>query len=206
MGGFGSGRHSECLRRAVEDMRSVPMSWIEANRVALSKGPQVIAWRAGRSSYGSALITLGGSRVRVSYQARDSEENPWQKVSVFAETMEQHCHFGGVRRWFICPSCGSRVGTLYVDSDVGCRHCMKLTYWSVQADKMGRLQLKKKKIMNRMGGNDLTAPRWMHQTTYNRLLRQYQRAEEKRSELFSREALKILQRSALLGKMRSHKT
>ena len=82
---------------------------------------------------------------------------------------------------------------------------MGLTYWSVQADKMERLQLKKKKIMDRMGGNDLAAPRWMYQTTYNRLLRQYRRAEEKRNELFSREALRILQRSTLLGKKRSHK-
>ena len=205
MGGFGSGRHSECHRRAVEDMRSVPMSWIEANRIALFRGPQVISWKVGSSSYGSALIELEGAFVRVSYQVRDSEESSWKRVSVLAETMEQPCHFGGVRRWFVCPRCGSKVGTLYVDPDVGCRHCMGLTYWSVQADKMERLQLKKKKIMDRMGGNDLAAPRWMHQTTYNRLLRQYRRAEEKRNELFSREALRILQRSTLLGKKCSHK-
>lgn len=82
MGGFGSGRHSECHRRAVEDMRSVPMSWIEANRIALFRGPQVISWKVGSSSYGGALIELEGAFVRVSYQVRDSEESSWKRVSV----------------------------------------------------------------------------------------------------------------------------
>ena len=72
-------------------MRSVPMSWIEANRIALFRGPQVISWKVGSSSYGGALIELEGAFVRVSYQVRDSEESSWKRVSVLAETMEQPC-------------------------------------------------------------------------------------------------------------------
>ena len=44
-------------------------------------------------------------------------------------------HFGGIRRWFTCPICGRRVGTLYLPPGgkyFGCRHCYDLTYTSCQ--------------------------------------------------------------------------
>ena len=163
MGGFGSGRRPERTRYAVEDMRSIPMSWIKVNKAALLKAPRVINWKVGDSSYGSALI-------------------------------------GGVRRWFVCPRCGQRVGTLYIGSDVGCRHCMRLTYWSAQADKMERLRLKKKKILSRMEGGHLAAPQRMQQKTYLRHLQQYQKVEEQINELFLLEIQKILQTRVPLGK------
>jgi hypothetical protein len=43
------------------------------------------------------------------------------------------CHFGGVRYWFACPSCGRRAGALYlVPGDVyfRCRQCNNLSYQS----------------------------------------------------------------------------
>ncbi len=43
------------------------------------------------------------------------------------------CHFGGVRYWFGCPSCGRRVGILYLatgDVHFRCRHCNNLSYHS----------------------------------------------------------------------------
>ena len=43
------------------------------------------------------------------------------------------CNFGGVRYWFACPSCGRRVGVLYLapgDVHFRCRHCNDLSYWS----------------------------------------------------------------------------
>jgi hypothetical protein len=39
--------------------------------------------------------------------------------------------FGGVRYWFKCPLCSSRVGNLYihpVSSNLGCRECLGLEY------------------------------------------------------------------------------
>ena len=43
------------------------------------------------------------------------------------------CYFGGVRYWFGCPSCGRRVGVLYLapgDVYFRCRHCNNLSYHS----------------------------------------------------------------------------
>jgi hypothetical protein len=55
------------------------------------------------------------------------------------------CHFGGIRRWFICPvrGCGRRVGLLYLvpgASGFVCRSCGDLTYESRRHDNgSGRL-------------------------------------------------------------------
>lgn len=45
------------------------------------------------------------------------------------------CHFGGIRRWFLCPMkndgvlCKKRVAILYLkEGTFGCRHCHHLTY------------------------------------------------------------------------------
>jgi hypothetical protein len=50
------------------------------------------------------------------------------------------CNFGGVRYWFGCPSCGRRVGVLYlVPGDVyfRCRHCNNLSYHSRNRCRLG---------------------------------------------------------------------
>ena len=43
------------------------------------------------------------------------------------------CNFGGVRYWFECPDCWSRVGVLYLPRGnvyFRCRHCYNLSYHS----------------------------------------------------------------------------
>ena len=45
------------------------------------------------------------------------------------------CYLGGVRYWFLCPSCSKRVGKLYAPlsaDEFKCRHCYNLTYKSTQ--------------------------------------------------------------------------
>lgn len=38
---------------------------------------------------------------------------------------------GGHRYWFVCPSCGSRVAKLYIESPIiACRHCLHIKYRS----------------------------------------------------------------------------
>lgn len=41
------------------------------------------------------------------------------------------CYFGGQRKWFLCPTCSRRVGTLYCKpllDEFLCRHCNRLLY------------------------------------------------------------------------------
>jgi len=39
--------------------------------------------------------------------------------------------FGGIRYWFECPMCGTRIGVVYVHpltQQMGCRKCLNLEY------------------------------------------------------------------------------
>src|SRR4051812_19472518 len=52
---------------------------------------------------------------------------------VHISLMSSKTGFGGTRVWFKCPSCGNRVGTLFVHpvgSKIGCRACLSLEYRS----------------------------------------------------------------------------
>jgi hypothetical protein len=51
---------------------------------------------------------------------------------------------GGVRFWFLCPSCGKRVGTLFQKPNsnaVSCRKCNGLYYRKERYSKMIELQV-----------------------------------------------------------------
>jgi hypothetical protein len=69
-------------------------------------------------------------------------------LSCLIRIVTTRCHFGGVRRWFVCPGgCGRKVGILYLGpggSSFVCRSCADLTYESSQrhdkrADLLARL-------------------------------------------------------------------
>jgi hypothetical protein len=86
------------------------------------------------------------------------------------ETIEldrTHCHFGGLRYWFLCPRlqggfpCRRRVRVLYLppgSSLFGCRTCFNLTYRSCQEhDKRvdALLKLSPGEFRRTLAGNDL---------------------------------------------------
>lgn len=51
---------------------------------------------------------------------------------------------GGVRFWFLCPSCGKRVGTLFQrpnSTAVSCRQCNGLYYKKARYSKMIEMQI-----------------------------------------------------------------
>ena len=50
------------------------------------------------------------------------------------------CHFGGHRRWFICPRCQKRMGCLYMrHGRFACRRCNRISYQSQSGDAEDRL-------------------------------------------------------------------
>lgn len=44
------------------------------------------------------------------------------RYGVFIKLTSTACHYGGLRHWFACPSCGKRVSVLY-GFRLQCRHC-----------------------------------------------------------------------------------
>ena len=72
-----------------------------------------------------------------SYLILDHRRNGGE-YSVRIRLTETRCHFGGSRRWLVCPGCGRRVGKVYLPTNLYCRgeqvqrwlcrHCHRLTY------------------------------------------------------------------------------
>jgi len=86
--------------------------------------------------------------VEQAYQMRISSLPKWYRGVCYYKTSrtgvvttviltETPRHFGGSRRWFLCPRCGRRVGILHglINHPVACRHCLNLTYSSCQDHK-----------------------------------------------------------------------
>jgi hypothetical protein len=85
-------------------------------------------------------------------------------------------HFGGTRRWLVCPRCSSRRGALYVAGAVlACRTCLDLRYASQHETERDRLFRRAHKLRDRLGwggglaDTDGGRPRGVHETTYRRL-------------------------------------
>ncbi len=95
------------------------------------------------------------------------------------------CHFGGKRRWFICPRCRRRVGKIFLPNfpSAGywyCRHCYDLTYVQRQERAMkwwtfnGRAQrIAERWLIIRQGDATIYKPKWQRWKTYRQRARQY---------------------------------
>lgn len=77
------------------------------------------------------------------------------------------CHYGGRRRWFLCPRCAQRVGVLYMGKMVACRRCWDLRY-PCQQDRDERGWSMYHRLLDKAGG-DGGKPRGMRWETYYRL-------------------------------------
>lgn len=133
MGGLGSTRwkgHDRAV--VVED--ALPLHIATVTGAHRETGE--ILWR--NATTGAIASTVGYARgtcgdgvpgVVLRYEAFTGAQRHFIELHVrFCATRP---HFGGVRWWFSCPHCGSRVAKLYLppgESRFACRTCHGLTY------------------------------------------------------------------------------
>lgn len=116
------------------------------------------------------------------YRARDET---WQHSSGHIAFDWTPCTYGGQRAWFSCPDCGERVAVLYASAArFSCRHRLNLGYECRKADPMIRAIRCQQKVLKRLGaGIDYSGyphkPKYMHWTTYLRLLEELQRSNQR---------------------------
>jgi hypothetical protein len=94
-----------------------------------------------------------------------------------------HCKFGGWRAWFVCPSCGRRVGKVYLPCSMFygshrvtrflCRFCYGLTYeqrrdrdkyWSYQH----RIERIEARWLGEISDDWISKRKWQHWRTFNK--------------------------------------
>jgi len=77
--------------------------------------------------------------VKLTYFVSDRERNA-NSYDSEADLVTTPCNLGGVRYWFTCPWCGTRVGSLYLvpgERLFKCRDCNNLTYRSCNRGTIG---------------------------------------------------------------------
>jgi hypothetical protein len=159
MGGLGSGRRSGWGRETVEGCRS-----IDVNRLH-REGCLAAGWSGGwqwtRDGKKVAWITLsaGNDRLHLSYRVRVAG-GEWEDIDETVRIVRLPCHFGGARRYFICPgvvngvACGRRVTKLYGSGRYFlCRHCYRLAYQSQREQPHERALRRANNIRMRLGGD-----------------------------------------------------
>jgi hypothetical protein len=118
----------------------------------------------------------------LTYNHQANGSSTWESLDYPVRLETTHCHYGGVRYWFICPAdgCGRRVAILYsADKYFACRHCYQLAYQSQREASNDRASRRANKIRDKLEWergilNPIGwKPKGMHWKTFNRLMRQY---------------------------------
>ena len=131
------------------------------------------------SQYREQLHITQPENLPLSYQYRDK---PYNYIIQLSKTA---CHYGGYRYWFNCPSCSKRTSVLYCAGTYVCRHCIGANYSSQLQTKTDRIYSKLNAIRIRLGWQVGIIhgigerPKGMHQSTFNKLLKEYQQLEQK---------------------------
>jgi hypothetical protein len=129
MGGFGSGRwYRYGKTTATDDVKNIDVrllrKWgcLPNNCDFHSTRVGTLSWSRGDQPTGSVRyeITYWSLALRFSYQRGDE---PWQDINQTVRFDRTTCSYGGVRLWFLCPHCGTRVAVLYgAGARFHCRH------------------------------------------------------------------------------------
>ena len=116
-----------------------------------------------------------GANIQVHYWVDDD------RMIIFSHGQMVHldrtpCHYGGHRKWFLCPQCNERRLKLYERNErYLCRKCQDLPYTSQRIPEEDRLLLKVRNFRDRLNTTrDLTKPimfkpKGMHWRTFENL-------------------------------------
>ena len=114
------------------------------------------------------MIWSQGGYERASVGIRGKPD--WQTVEItyttdgedkkhVIRTEQTPCNFGGFRNWFLCPTCHSRVGVLFLARGLACRKCYDVMYNSQGDDRDDKYLRIVQKIRRQLGGSmNLTEP------------------------------------------------
>jgi hypothetical protein len=144
----------------------------ELSRSGLLTSTGTIMWSRGDRTTGVATVQGDGDSVTLSYRIDGQEFE--ERVRLDRTSL----HLGGHRSWFLCPGCDRRIAVLYGGVRFRCRHCLDLRYVSQRETPTFRAITKVQIIRKKLGGSGNliepcpSRPRYMHQRTYERLIRE----------------------------------
>ena len=209
MGGPGSGSwYRWDTQRVIDQVNCLDVRKL-SRQGALREGVQaVIMWREGQQSESSISFSCQGHAICLEYRTRIGSEN-WYPVrqEIALEWLPQK--LGGRRAWLRCPDCQRRVALVYWSGRRGyvCRLCTGLPYKSECEVLEDRLYRRMRKLRKRVGAADgdteqplwhYPKPKYMHQSTYERLGELAEEARMEWLEVRDEKLLRLVSRYALV--------
>ncbi|CAN7241711.1 hypothetical protein [Mesorhizobium sp. LjNodule214] len=175
MGGLGSGnRWRSGARQKCEDLLDLRISALRKNGLLEPGRRGNLEWTVNGRFVGSIGTFADEGSLELTYRHQGPSQE-WRDVRDLIALDFTEQHFGGQRRWFICPSCDRRCAVLYAGEKFRCRLCLDLTYRSQSEDPRSRSLSKARKLRQRLGVSAnmplhlLDKPTGMHWRTYSRL-------------------------------------
>lgn len=177
MGGRGSGQYYRgSTRSTCEETRRIDIRYLRQNGLLRPNRAGSLSWTCGGEPSGNINYTMYENTMVLNFRAHGYWDDDWESVQQTIWFDRTPCHYGGSRKWFLCPECDSRVGILY-GGDVLflCRHCYRLPYASQGEDFLSRMNRKLDKISNKLEADEYTVvdelwkPKGMHWKTFYRL-------------------------------------
>lgn len=141
-------------------------------------------WTSGHGRKSSVGYEVKpGQGVRLFYTHAKTE-----KLDYLVRVTSTPCNLGGVRYWWLCPSCGRRCRVLYGSKYFVCRKCNPGAYYETQKNKdlLTRIDNELTAIRRKLKAKKTLAtterlpdrPKGMHWRTYMRLAKRYHHLQE----------------------------
>ena len=193
MGGLGSGRWKNRVRKTVESFRMLDIDQLREMGCLRPGWSGACQWTDG-IEVASINLRAEVKRLHLSYTVLvgDGER---QDMTETIPIVHLRCRFGGTRAFFICPGpgdgadCGRRITKLHLSQRYFlCRHCNQLAYASQYEQPWKRALRRASKSRQRLGvGGGIAEPlpdkpKGMWTRTYGCLLDEILQAEMLASE------------------------
>lgn len=151
MGGNGSGTWYRWNKKTyAEEVNRIDIRYMKKQKMLRAGSVGSLSWSCGGEETGSIRYAMYADKMVLNYRYRQSGED-WQKISESIYFDETDCHYGGSRKWFICPSCSKRIGILYgLGKYFRCRKCTGMSYASQSEGYLDRQVRKVRKIRRKL--------------------------------------------------------
>lgn len=175
MGGPGSGNHLRSgTRGACEDQKRIDIRYMRKHGMLKPGSAGTPSWNRGDEPTGWIRYRTHPASLELDYRYREGG-GEWESVNEHIRFSETPQHFGGTRKWVVCPSCLRDCAVLCgAGVHFRCRKCYSLGYATQNENAHQRLFTRLDKIKRRLGGQPgddwiPEKPKGMHWRTYNRL-------------------------------------
>jgi hypothetical protein len=157
-------------KRTTSELLALRVIDLKKHGVFNTERPAVLTFSRQKRCIDAYGISKANSDLFV-VRMSDLMSDDYNQSGLLIKIDETHCHYGGVRHWFKCPECDSRVGVLYDLNNLKCRKCHDLLYPCQRDDQYSHLVRSQMRLLEKVGypvdwqSRFLPRPKGMHETT-----------------------------------------